>query len=473
MAQSASVNWDKLRPWLGTVIRVVLGVVWIWAALSKLASPRTFVQAVRAYDVTPEWLSKGIGYGLPVAELAIGIVLVLGIAVRLAAAVSALLFVMFLIGIIQAAARGIQLECGCFGGGGTTTAAGTNYTWDILRDIGLVLLAAFLVYWPMTMLSVDAYIARNDNIEQPSAKRMRTDAGRRKYNALLEVRRKEAQSRNRWISGSLAGVIVLVALIGVGVQSGRAKIEGSLTATHASVADGVVYGKKAAATVDVYEDAQCPVCESYEGQVGKTMQADVVANKAQVRYHLISFLDSSSSGNRYSSRAANAAYCASDVSPDAFHSYHSVLYGTYNGQKTQPAEGGNGRTDAQLVAYGRAAGITGAKLTTFASCVRNETHAALVQAITDKSSQDGVSGTPTVFVNGAKIANTLAAFNTAVTKALKSGPAPDPSPAPSSSAAVSTPATTSSSPATAVPATSGAAAPKSTANAAPKTSAKP
>ena len=48
---------------------------------------------------------------------------------------------------IQAAARGIQLECGCFGGGGLTDDGNTNYTWDILRDLGLLVLAAFLVVW--------------------------------------------------------------------------------------------------------------------------------------------------------------------------------------------------------------------------------------------------------------------------------------------------------------------------------------
>ena len=72
--------------------------MWIWASVAKLKSPRTFVQAVRAYDATPEWLSKAIGYGLPVLELALGILLIVGIAVRLAAIVSAVLFVVFLIG---------------------------------------------------------------------------------------------------------------------------------------------------------------------------------------------------------------------------------------------------------------------------------------------------------------------------------------------------------------------------------------
>ena len=444
--------WNRLRPWLGTLVRLGLGAIWIVAAVDKLGNPRTFVQAVRAYDATPEWLSKAIGYGLPVLELCVGVLLVVGIVTRAVAIVSGLLFVVFLIGIAQAAARGIQLECGCFGGGGATTA-GTTYTLDILRDIGLLILAAFLVVWPMTRLSLDEFIARNDRVDQPSAKRMRSDQGRRKYNALLEQRRKEALSRNRWISASMAAVVVLVCVIGLGVQSNRAKIQGSLTAAHATVSDGVVYGKKAAATVDVYEDFQCPNCENFEKDAGKTIDAAVKANKAQVRFHIMSFLDSSSNGNRYSSRAANAALCASDISVDAFVKYHNILYGTYKGKQVQPAEGTNGRSDTDLENYGKAAGFTSTQMGTFTQCVSTEKHKALVEALQDKASENGVNGTPTIKVNGKKIDPTAAAFTKAVNAALKNGPKPSPSPSPkpsptSTSTSTPTKASTSSSSAT-------------------------
>src|SRR4051812_48411722 len=86
------VDWTRVRPWVGTAARLLLGGIWIWAALSKLRDPLTFTQAVRAYDATPEWLSKAIGYGLPVLELALGVLLILGITVRIAAAISAALF---------------------------------------------------------------------------------------------------------------------------------------------------------------------------------------------------------------------------------------------------------------------------------------------------------------------------------------------------------------------------------------------
>ncbi|MGH8961402.1 MAG: MauE/DoxX family redox-associated membrane protein [Jatrophihabitantaceae bacterium] len=442
------MNWNSVRGWLGTLIRLVLGVVWIWAAWSKLHSPRTFVQAVRAYDATPEWLSKAIGYGLPVLEFCLGVLLIVGVAVRLAALVSGLLFVVFLIGLIQAAARGLQLECGCFGGGGES--ATTSYTLDILRDIGLLILAAYLVIWSTTRLSVEEFLARNDHVEAPSAKRMRTDKGARKYNAMLDARRKEARERTMYINLALGIVVVLVAVIGIGVQSGRAKIAGDLTATNASATNGVVYGKKASATIDIYEDFQCPHCLEFEQAVGPTLDKDVKANLAQVRFHSMSFLDSSSNGNRYSSRAANAALCASDISVDDFVKYHNYLYGKdKSGTQIQPKEGSNGRTDGELESYASAVGITPSQKTTFDSCVNTEQHKALVQAITEKASERGVNGTPTVYLNGKKLAKTdLASVKAAIAKVDAAGPPPSPSPTPSKTTTPSSPTPTSTKKAT-------------------------
>ena len=112
-----------------------------------------------------------------------------------------MLFLVFLIGIIQAAARGIKLDCGCFGGGGFTDD-GTTYTLDILRDLGLLVLAVYLVMWSLTRFSLEEFIGRHDYVEVPSAKRMRTEQGRRKYNA--EVREEASRRRARGTGGSTA-----------------------------------------------------------------------------------------------------------------------------------------------------------------------------------------------------------------------------------------------------------------------------
>lgn len=408
--------------WAGTAARLILAAVWLFAALSKLGEPRTFLRAVRAYEATPEWLSQAIAYGLPVLELCLAVVLLFGVASRLAALVSAVLLAVFLVGIVQAWARGLKLECGCFGGGGVT--AHPNYWLDVVRDVALLAVALFLLRRPLTQYSVDDYLTNRHEVAPPSAKAVRRDPRAiARYQAKRAARERENRGRLRYVAAATAGVVVLICLIGVSVQSSRARITGTLTATNASATNGVVVGKATApVTLDTYEDFQCPNCENYEGSAAADLAKLVTAGKIKIRYHTMAFLDSSSSGNKYSTRAANAALCASDVSTTAFAAYHAVLYGKdSSGAKVQPAEGSDGRTDGQLEAYFKQAmpKATAAQTSTFASCVTDQQHAALVAAITDQSSKKGVNGTPTVFVDGKKVTATRADVLAAITKASK------------------------------------------------------
>jgi protein-disulfide isomerase len=438
------MTWSTARPWVGTVARLLLGIVWIWAALSKLSDPLTFTQAVRAYDATPEWLSKGIGYGLPVLELCLGILLIVGIAVRIAAAVSAVLYLVFLIGIIQVAVRGIKLTCGCFGGGGPTDGA-TSYTWDVLRDIGLLIVAAFLVVWSFTRLSVEEFLARNDYVEVPSAKRMRTPEARRRYEQQVATKQKEARSRSLYIDGSLALVILLVSLIGIGVQAGRAKINNVKVPAHADASNGVVFGKKAAATVDVYEDFGCPICKQFETSVATKLDQQVRGDIAQVRFHPISILDGRSP-NQYSTRAANAALCVANIGVDQFVKYHNLLYaGTF-----QPEENTPGPSNSRLTSLAGQAGIDKTSTTNLTTCITNGKYKPLVRELTEKASERGVTGTPTVYVNGAQVDATASALFGAIAKANVGhtptpSVTPSPTPTTSSSAGSSSPSPTGSS----------------------------
>jgi protein-disulfide isomerase len=405
------VNTATNRAWLATVVRLILAAVWIWASVSKLGDPRTFLRAVRAYDATPEWLSATIGYGLPILELCLGLLLIIGLATRVTAIVSSALLVIFTIGIVQAAARGIKLECGCFGGGGASSS--TSYLLDIARDLGLLVLSAYLVIFAMSKISVDEIIGTGRELRPPSAKRVRRDPKAiRRYEAQVSAHQREANARLRFIAGTTAVVVVLVCLIGASVQSSRAKIQGDLTAANASVSNGVTVGKATApTTLDVYEDFQCPICEALETSAHADLTKLVTAGTVRIRYHMMAFLDSSSNGNRYSSRAANAGICASDVSVADFAAYHDVLYGKdSSGTAVQPAEGSDGRSDAQLEQYFKQAvpKATSTQSSTFSTCVSTEQHKALVEAITNNASKRGVSGTPTVYVNGSKVSGTTA-----------------------------------------------------------------
>jgi uncharacterized membrane protein YphA (DoxX/SURF4 family) len=140
----------------GVLARLVVGAVWVVAGVLKLPDPNENVRAVRAYEILPESLVTVVGHGLPVLEILVGMCLLLGLFTRVAAAVSALLLVAFIVGISSAWARGLSIDCGCFGGGaGPTENAQAKYPWELARDVGLLLLSVWLVWRPRTPLAAD------------------------------------------------------------------------------------------------------------------------------------------------------------------------------------------------------------------------------------------------------------------------------------------------------------------------------
>jgi uncharacterized membrane protein YphA (DoxX/SURF4 family) len=141
--------------WVGLVARLLVGGVWIVAGALKLPDPASSVRAVRAYQLLPEAIVPSVGYALPVLEVVVGVMLVIGLLVRANAVISALLFVVFIIGISAAWARGLQIDCGCFGGGGYDPDATDKYPWDIARDLGLLFASLWLVWRPRSPWALD------------------------------------------------------------------------------------------------------------------------------------------------------------------------------------------------------------------------------------------------------------------------------------------------------------------------------
>jgi len=141
--------------WLGFGARLVVGGVWLYAGLLKLPHPAASVSAVRSYQLLPTGLAETVGHVLPMLEVVLGACLLLGLLVRFAGGVSALLQVAFLFGIISVWSRGIAIDCGCFGGGGADPNAFAKYPWEIARDLGLLALSLLLVWRPRTPFAVD------------------------------------------------------------------------------------------------------------------------------------------------------------------------------------------------------------------------------------------------------------------------------------------------------------------------------
>lgn len=143
-----------MKQWLGLVARLVTGGVWLWAGASKLPDLNSSEVAVRGYQLLPESMVQLVGAVLPGIEVLVGLFLLLGCWVRPAAVVSAVLFGGFVLAIGSVWARGIEIDCGCFGGGGAEAGASADYPWEIARDVGLLAASLWLVVRPHTPWSL-------------------------------------------------------------------------------------------------------------------------------------------------------------------------------------------------------------------------------------------------------------------------------------------------------------------------------
>lgn len=149
---------DKLKiaqPWLTLICRLVLGGVLIAAGVLKMGNLQKSAMAVRAYELLPISLANFLGYSLPWVELGIGLLLVTGALVRFAGLVGAVTMLAFIIAISQAWARGLSIDCGCFGGGGTIDPSQTKYLSEIIRDIGLMALGIYLYFYPKGRFAIE------------------------------------------------------------------------------------------------------------------------------------------------------------------------------------------------------------------------------------------------------------------------------------------------------------------------------
>jgi protein-disulfide isomerase len=154
--------------------------------------------------------------------------------------------------------------------------------------------------------------------------------------------------------------------------------------------DGVAVGT-GPVVIDAYEDFLCPFCRMFEERSGATLHRLVDEELATVVYHPLGFLDRAST-TAYSSRAAAASGCAADRG--RFLAFHDILYAN------QPPEAGPGLSDEELIALGAQVGLTDDG---FATCVTEHAHLPWVAYVTERAIARGVSGTPTVMVEGVNI----------------------------------------------------------------------
>lgn len=148
-------KFDTYQPWITLLARLILGGVLLVAGALKVGNLQKSAMAVRAYELLPTAIANFLGYVLPWLEIGLGLLLILGVAVSISGLFGAIIMFAFIIAIAQAWARGLSIDCGCFGGGGPIDPSQTKYLSEIIRDIGLFGVGIFLYYFPKGRFALD------------------------------------------------------------------------------------------------------------------------------------------------------------------------------------------------------------------------------------------------------------------------------------------------------------------------------
>jgi len=248
-------------------------------------------------------------------------------------------------------------------------------------------------------------------------KAQQRDEARRKALELRALQEKKARrSRIFAISGLVAALVILAVVVFMILNQATTSTPAAsldpktplkgVTAPAGALdnggipvgADGVAGTTSGAGAVDVavYYDYMCPVCGDFEKANAASLDAMMRAGDITVEYHPISILDRLSQGSEFSTRSAQAAAYLADADPAHFLAFHEAMFAN------QPAENTAGLSDEEIAALAVKAGVS--KDVADKIAAKGGTFTTWVAAATAQGTLDGVTGTPTVMINGTKTA---------------------------------------------------------------------
>ena len=250
----------------------------------------------------------------------------------------------------------------------------------------------------------------------------RREDAREKARSIRE-QQKQLEKRNRMLTLGIItlGSIAVIGIVAIVITSTfRAPSSGPLNMR----SDGIVIGESFVAVetaairpgqdpvptvrdpasetiaIELYIDYFSPLGAAFEEANGEQITTWLETGAASLEVHPLAILDRVSQGTKYSSRAANAAACVANFSPNQFYGFHTRLLAA------QPAEDTAGLTDKQMVALTIQAQVS--ESTKIRGCIEDQTFATWVSAARDRaltgpipnSDVTAISSTPTVIVNG-------------------------------------------------------------------------
>lgn len=306
----------------------------------------------------------------------------------------------------------------------------------------------------------------NGGSNQPRPTRNEQREAAREKARVLREEQKKRERRNKWLiqGGVIVAVVAIAAIIG-GLIFNSVKpagpgpanmasdgilltgVDGVITATETPALAAGATSKPTVpddsgtvANIVTYIDYLCPFCGQFETTNSDSIRTMVESGAATLEVHPIALLTNKSAGTQYSLRAANAAACVANTSPNSFFDFNALLF------ENQPEETSTGLDNRELKALAKEAGVS--SLSTIEQCIDDTTFKKWVQDATTRalnepvpnSDLEAIKGTPTVLVNGKQYEGSLtdpAEFQSFVLQATgeafsesTSTPSPTPTPAP-------------------------------------------
>lgn len=210
--------------------------------------------------------------------------------------------------------------------------------------------------------------------------------------------RKEAERRKKVLrTGGIVVAALVVAIVAAVVMSlsggdDDAPSAGKVVVPAAATADGRIAVGQAGApvSVTVFFDYMCPFCGRFEAANSAALDRLISSGQARLDLRPMSFLDAQSDGARFSTRAANAVATVADRAPEQVWAFHRALFAQ------QPEEGTKGLSDSELADIAREAGVPAEVVARF----DDGEFTGWVADVTQKAFDSGVTGTPTVMIDG-------------------------------------------------------------------------
>lgn len=150
-------NW-KGHAIIGFGARGYLGVVFLMACWHKLLEPQSFAVDIATYQILPLVLVNPMAIILPWIELVAGLMFLVGWRNKPAALLVSGMMTMFIVAIVLALHKGLDMSCGCFASQGATDDPISILT--VARDLGWLLLAAYIAVFDRGVIGIDGWRSR-------------------------------------------------------------------------------------------------------------------------------------------------------------------------------------------------------------------------------------------------------------------------------------------------------------------------